>query len=206
MDIQPRLQRLGIDDEDSPQLCERLAIQAYEQYLSFGSKAALDNAVKFGKKSIRAAHDGDIAPPHRLTNLSAILSCRYEQMGDIADLEDAINIARQAIDSTPHDAALLSNLSRMFENRYWRIGNTADLEEAIRVARQAINLTPSENPIQATLLSNLGNKLHNRYKMADEIADLEEAIRVTRQAVNSTPNKGGIWATNLSVDISEQQK
>lgn len=207
MDIQPRLQRLGIDDEDSPQHCERLAIQAYEEYVNSGSKAALDNAVKFGKKSIRVAHDGDNPPHHRLNNLSAMLLCRYERTGDVTDLEDAINIAGQAIDSRPHATSSLSNLSRMFECRYWRFGDKADLEEAVRLARQAVNLTPPEHPSKATYLSNLGNKLHNHYKMTNEIVDLEEAITVTTEAINSTPNGGGIWATwlyNLSMQLTSR--
>ena len=58
--------------------------------------------------------------------------------GEMADLEEAIRVAKQAVDSTPHDhpdqAARLNSLGNMLESRYKRMGEIKDLEEAIKAA------------------------------------------------------------------------
>ncbi|KAB5581191.1 CHAT domain-containing protein [Coniochaeta sp. 2T2.1] len=110
----------------------------------------------------------------------------------MADLEEAITVARQAVASTPDDhpdrAGRLNNLGNKLESRYERTGAMADVEEAITVARQAVSSTPDDHPGRAGRLNNLGNKLQSRYERTGEMADLEEAITVARQAVSSTPD------------------
>ena len=79
------------------------------------------------------------------------------------DLEEAIQTARQAVESTPADhpdrAAWLNNLGNKLESRYERTGEMKDLEEAIQTARQAVESTPADHPDRAAWLNNLGNKL-----------------------------------------------
>ena len=107
------------------------------------------------------------------------------------DLEEAIQTARQAVESTPADhpdqAGRLNNLGNKLESRYERTGEMKDLEEAIQTARQAVESTPADHPDQAGWLNNLGNKLESRYERTGEMKDLEEAIQTARQAVESTP-------------------
>ncbi|KAL2195348.1 CHAT domain-containing protein [Corynascus similis CBS 632.67] len=71
----------------------------------------------------------------RLNNLGVMLQCRYERTGEMADLEEAIEMARQAVESTPHDhpgrAACLHNLGIRLESRYKRTGDMAYLEEVL---------------------------------------------------------------------------
>jgi hypothetical protein len=49
-----------------------------------------------------------------LNNLGTKLGCWYERTGEMADLEEAIKVARQAVDSIPNDhpdrAGRLNNL------------------------------------------------------------------------------------------------
>jgi len=88
---------------------------------------------------------------------------RYERTGKMEDLEEAIQVARQAVDVTPEDhpdlAERLNNLGNRLESRYERTGKVEDLEEAIRVARQAVDVTPKDHPDLAGRLNNLGTKL-----------------------------------------------
>ncbi|KAB5581229.1 hypothetical protein GE09DRAFT_1085583 [Coniochaeta sp. 2T2.1] len=78
-----------------------------------------------------------------LNNFGNMLWSRYERTGEIADLKEAITVARQAVDQTPDDhparAVWLNNLGNMLESRYERRGEMADLEEAITIARQAVD-------------------------------------------------------------------
>ncbi len=110
----------------------------------------------------------------------------------MADLKEAIQVARRAVVSTPEDdpglLVRLNNLGNHLESRYERTGDIADLEEAIQVARRAVVLTPNEDHSNlARCLNCLGNKLERWYERTGDIADLEEAIQVARRAVVSTP-------------------
>lgn len=120
----------------------------------------------------------------------------HERTGKIEDLEEAIRVARQAVEITPEDhpdlAGRLNNLGTKLSRRYDRTRKMDDLEEAIQVARQAVKVTPEEHPDLAAWLNNLGTKLESRYKCTRKMEDLEEAIRAGRQAAELL----------LAVDIS----
>ena len=66
------------------------------------------------------------------------------------DLEEAIRVARQAVDVTPKNhsnlAAWLNNLGNKLGRRYECTGKMEDLEEAIQMARQAVDVTPKDHP------------------------------------------------------------
>ncbi|KAL2136726.1 hypothetical protein VTI74DRAFT_1767 [Chaetomium olivicolor] len=121
-----------------------------------------------------------------------MLESRYERTGEMADLEEAIGIAKQAVELTPHDypdrAGRLNSLGNKLQSRYERTGEMADLEEAIGIARQVVGSTPNDYPDRAGWLNNLGITLQLRYKRTGEMADLEEATGIARQVVGSTPN------------------
>ena len=79
----------------------------------------------------------------------------------VADLEEAIRIGREAVDTTAEDhsdqAMHLNNLGVDFGNRYIRTGAITDLEESIKLIQEAVNTTPQDHPDQAIYLNNLGN-------------------------------------------------
>ncbi|PWI64613.1 hypothetical protein PCL_09507 [Purpureocillium lilacinum] len=69
-----------------------------------------------------------------LNNLGNKLQSRYERTGEMANLEEAIAVARQAVDLTPADhpdlVACLNNLGTKLESRFGRTGDSGDLEES----------------------------------------------------------------------------
>jgi tetratricopeptide (TPR) repeat protein len=116
---------------------------------------------------------------------------RYWRTGNIADLDKALALWRQALDATPPSSpdrpGYLNNLGNGLRARYERTGRLEDLEEAIRVFREAVEATPPGSPDRPAILNNLGNGLRNRYERTGRLEDLEEAIRVFREAVEATP-------------------
>src|SRR2546430_3240235 len=72
-----------------------------------------------------------------LNNLGNKLGRRYECMGRMEDLEEAVRVTEQAVKVTPEDhpdlAARLNNLGNKLGRRDERMGRMEDLEEAIRV-------------------------------------------------------------------------
>jgi tetratricopeptide (TPR) repeat protein len=120
----------------------------------------------------------------------------------MADLEKAINEARQAIEAVSHDhpnrAAYLSNLGNILGQQYTRTGKIKDLKEAIQVTQQAVEITPHGHPQQARRLNNLGNRLESWYEQTGDITDLEEAIRVAKEGFDLTPYDHPERAISLS--------
>ncbi|GKU10360.1 unnamed protein product [Fusarium langsethiae] len=114
-----------------------------------------------------------------LNNLGNQLESLYERTGEMKDLEEAIETARKAIESTPDDhpdlAGMLNNLGIQLSLRYERTGEMKDLEEAIETVRKAIESTPDDHPNLAGMLNNLGIQLSRRYERTGEMKDLEEA-------------------------------
>src|SRR5204862_200408 len=109
------------------------------------------------------------------------------------DLEEAIQVAREAVDAAPQDhpdrTAQLNNLGIRLGDRYSRTGAMDDLEEAIQVAREAVDATGQDHPDRAGRLNNLGIQLGNRYSRAGAMDDLNEAISCYQSAphqLNST--------------------
>ncbi|KAB5536166.1 CHAT domain-containing protein [Coniochaeta sp. 2T2.1] len=145
-------------------------------------------------------HDKEPASPDPI--LHYFYQQRYSRTGAIADLEEAIHVVREAVESTPPDhpdrSAMLNNLGTRLNDRYARTGAMADLEEAILVVREAVESTPRDHPDLARHLNNLGACLSARYSRTGAMADLEEAIRVVREAVESTPRDHPDLARHLN--------
>jgi hypothetical protein len=95
-----------------------------------------------------------------LNKLGNKLESRYEWTGEMQDLEEAIRVARLAVESTPEDhpdrAGKLNSLGNKLESQYDRTGEMQDLEEAIQEARLAVESMPGDHPDQAAWLNNLG--------------------------------------------------
>jgi Flp pilus assembly protein TadD len=75
------------------------------------------------------------------------------------DLEEAIDTARRAVQSTPPDlpalVGRLNSLGAWLGRRFIRSGEMKDLEEAIDTARRVVQLTAPDHPDLAMYLSNL---------------------------------------------------
>ncbi|ROT37123.1 hypothetical protein SODALDRAFT_279961, partial [Sodiomyces alkalinus F11] len=159
-----------------------------QQYSRTGIRQHIDHAVSIAQLSVTLVADDDNWAA-RMNNLGCMLQSRYERTGATADLEEAIGVARQAVEATPDNhpdrATCLNNLGNKLQSRYERTRATADLEEAIGVARQAsVEATPDDHPNRAGWLNNLGSVLAYRYERTGATADLEEAIDCFRQTWN----------------------
>lgn len=126
-----------------------------------------------------------------MINLGIRLSIKFQRLGTMIYLEEAIHLTQQAVNMTPpahpYRALGLQSIGDLFGLRYWRSGMMADLYEAIVASQQAITEMPSDHPERAKRLNSLGNKMRIRYLRTGALP-LEEAIRVTREAANSVPS------------------
>ncbi|KIJ38231.1 hypothetical protein M422DRAFT_231344 [Sphaerobolus stellatus SS14] len=147
------------------------------------------------------AFDED-AKAYYLCDLGTSLSARFEQLGDLSDLEKAIAVQQEAVDLTdddhPEKAGYLSHLGLSFQRRFGQLGDLSDIDQAIVVLQQAVNLDSDAYDNMANWLHNLGVSYNNRFRRLAELSDVEEAINVLQQAVNLSPEDSTTKAVCLN--------
>ncbi|PNP58764.1 hypothetical protein FNYG_15026 [Fusarium nygamai] len=119
-------------------------------------------------------------------NLGHKLGLRYEQKGEMRDLEEAIERAKQAINLTPDDhpdlAAWLDNLGHKLHQRYEQMGEVRDLEEASTCLLQAwhcLNAVPFHRVRAAAECLKLlatQNRVDQGINLGREILDLLPSV------------------------------
>ncbi|MGW1740061.1 tetratricopeptide repeat protein [Nocardia sp. NPDC001965] len=170
-----------------------------------GVSADLDEAVDACRRAVQAS---TAAHPDRaewlkdspvdyidrgiwLNALGNFLRIRSLRTGAPADLDEAVDACRRALQSTfrddPGRGACLTTLGAALQARFIHTESPMDLYEAIEVARRAVTATPAEDPERAVCLNNLGNALRIRFERTGAPADLDEAVAFGRRAVAAAP-------------------
>ncbi|QRW07774.1 CHAT domain protein [Ceratobasidium sp. AG-Ba] len=136
--------------------------------------------------------DGHPDKPGRLNNLGNSWLSRFERLGELSDLDHAIDCQSHAVilapDGHPDKPACLNNLGISWSRRFKRLGELSDLDHAIGCQSQAVSLTPDGHPDKPSRLSNLGNSWLSRFERLGELSDLDHAIDCQSQAVSLTPD------------------
>src|SRR5262245_52471250 len=111
---------------------------------------------------------------------SNVLCTRFNERGDIADVNEAISLHRQALTLVlyphPDRPEALSNLAADLYSRFGQTGDIADMNEAIALNREANPLFPALHPTRPKSLTCLGNLLDTRSRLTHSVSDAEEAI------------------------------
>ncbi|KAM0236981.1 hypothetical protein ACHAP5_009221 [Fusarium lateritium] len=176
-----------------------------------------DSIQKDIRQAMLAAPHSNYDRPTYLTRLAQQLHRRYLRTKHVPDLEEAVLIARDAIDSVLDDALLLaaifSTLGITLRDRYSAKGIKWDLDEAIDYSRQAVAAATQDDPSRARYLDTLGVHLGYRHwrggigSNPDLESSLEEAISVSREAVRLAPighpESAGRWK-NLGTHLGHR--
>ncbi|KAJ7713263.1 CHAT domain-containing protein [Mycena maculata] len=124
-------------------------------------------------------------------NLGYAFMGRYEDAGDIADLDSAIQKLEELMDLVqpdhPDRPKWLQSLAGCLTDRYQKVGDLKDLTAAVERDKEAVDWTPEDNPYRAGRLANLAVSLRDRYQRLGELTDLETALQHGQQAVDLTP-------------------
>ncbi|KAI9462723.1 hypothetical protein HD554DRAFT_2175853 [Boletus coccyginus] len=154
---------------------------------------------RVGPRTVRADDESSVEREStaRLTDedpwtSSVQLMNRFEQFGDLADLQKAITVLKELVRSTSAGddryRGVLGNLGVALSHRFNHMGELSDLEEAISTLRDAINIPPHAHPDKPDYLKSLGSFFLARFERLGELSDLEGGISVLRDAINLTPH------------------
>ncbi|MGV9540174.1 tetratricopeptide repeat protein [Nocardia beijingensis] len=145
-----------------------LAYAYHRRFTRTGSVRDLHAAVETTGEALESIGSDD----NRWLPLAALfasrLRARFEQTGDLRDLNHAVAIARDGIALSlqhPVETSMLIELSTSLRLRYEHVGSGSDLDEALSVARRAADrdLSPST---RAGLLSLLGVAIRLKQEFA----------------------------------------
>jgi tetratricopeptide (TPR) repeat protein len=182
-----------------------LHIALRESYESTGDKPALIEAAAAGRQAValgspagpaRSASHGQTDHVTALTSLATTLRYLSSQSGELAYLEEAAQVGRDAVAGIPAPAdgtadgfraAALNNLGSVLMSLGDRTGDSTVLRESARAHREAVAISPADTLDRAKRLSNLGGALLSLYERTDDQAVLDEAVQVSRDAVSATP-------------------
>lgn len=167
-----------------------LALKDYRHH-SGDPVAALQEIVLVGEQALTLLPVDDLDRPRVLTLFASGLSDRYSHSHDTTDLEEAINLQRQAVELTSDIHRLkpgyLRNLGDYLRRRFGEFKNLADIEAAILFHKRAIELIPDGHRGKPLYLQNLARSLMARYKVSEDFSDSAQAISLYhRAAIDST--------------------
>jgi tetratricopeptide (TPR) repeat protein len=134
--------------------------------------------------------------PHRWLigiPLGPALMRRFEVHGDPADLDEAVQLLREAVErpvlSPAHVVGELVNLAAALINRFRWDRSSADVDEAITYCRRALELTPDGGPGRVRYLHTLGTALVYRFNHLGRRFDLDEAIEIGQAALDTATER-----------------
>jgi tetratricopeptide (TPR) repeat protein len=179
---------LEMKDIEPHKIASMFAITMYEEFTRNGIKEQIDTAISFAQISLRYEHNNPEITNSLLNNLGVFLESRYERVGDMADLEEAIQVARRAVALTPGDhsdlAVILNSLGNKLERRYKRTGDMADLEEANRVFARSWT-SYSSAPFTRIFAASRCLKMIFHLEQYDEAAEIAVSVTDLLPIVNT---------------------
>jgi tetratricopeptide (TPR) repeat protein len=127
-----------------------------------------------------------------LNNAGVYLTTRYEEQGSkTADLEESVDVTRQAVNLAPFDYSdripVLCNFGNRLLCLYDLNRRQEDLEEAIGIVRQILDTKGISVLQQARWSVTLSKCLGSRHDRSQDRGDLDDAIAAARRAIETLP-------------------
>jgi tetratricopeptide (TPR) repeat protein len=128
---------------------------------------------------------------------ASFLRVRYEALGNHTDLQDAITLLRNIVQSfsythSPPEAGVLRVLCICLQFRAEALGYKADLDESITISRLLFARCPSSHINRTRIVETLTSSLGMRYDSTENLDDLDEVILLQREVyqAGADPNSG----------------
>ncbi|KAF2233814.1 hypothetical protein EV356DRAFT_188160 [Viridothelium virens] len=163
---------------------DTLANVLRQRFLLQGHPMDLDRSIELLEEEVKLDVDDLLGAFH---NLSYSLSLRYKILGDVVDLNRAIELGFKAVHSpkVTLESFLdrVRNLVDFLEARFFRFKNITDLQIAKKLLNLAISRVSAESSRFAALSGTLSRLLRTSYNVSNSLEDLEAAIEVARKGV-----------------------
>jgi tetratricopeptide (TPR) repeat protein len=151
----------------------------------------LDKVIKLREDAIMPLPPSHPDRPSFLSNLAIAVHTRFQQLGDLSDLNKVIKLYDDALMLQPPDhpnrPSCLYNFAGVIHTRFEQSGDLSDLNMSIKLHEEVLALQPPGHPSQASYLNNLANALLSRFKKLGNLPDLDKAIKHHEEALTLRP-------------------
>lgn len=130
-------------------------------------------------------------------NLAKCLGCRFDQIGDLADLNTAIQIFIRGASSTPEGhpdkPGRLHNCAKALRDRFSQTGDLNDLNKSIDFSKSTVLLSDTGHPERPVYVTILAHSLICLFEHVGDQDNLEKSIEAYNEALQlsteSDPDK-----------------
>ncbi|KAF8676795.1 TPR-like protein [Rhizoctonia solani] len=127
---------------------------------------------------------------------------RYDRLGEICDIDNAIKYTQMAISLSPEDYPglphLIGDLGGYYSSRFQRLNEVDDITKAIEYTALSLAFYADDDPVFSSKLCNLGVIHSIRFRVLGELDDLNKAIICGTRAVELASNDDQHLAHYLS--------
>ncbi|KAJ6563049.1 TPR-like protein [Mycena vulgaris] len=127
-----------------------------------------------------------------LEDTSFSLHCRFEQLGEPADLTRSVLLQEVVVSLTPDGhrskGNSLNTLAGILRTRFEQLGDPDDLSKCLSLQQDAISLIPDGHPDKLFCLNNLANSLSIRFEHLGDPNDLSKSLLLQEDAVSLIPD------------------
>ncbi|MET8976977.1 CHAT domain-containing protein [Streptomyces sp. NPDC004539] len=178
-----------VGDPDRAGCLTHLAAAHAARYELLMTEADLAEAIRAARDAVVALTPGLSAQERSVTwnNLGMLLRRSHERSHALADLNEAIDALRTAVETAPGGTVAgnaATNLTLALSDLYDRTGGLADLDEAVDAGRLAVGAYPAAYVHRPGALTNLAFVLSDRARTLGRRGDADEAVRYGRAALD----------------------
>ncbi|MEU4154210.1 CHAT domain-containing protein [Streptomyces sp. NPDC026659] len=188
---------LPADHPGRPGRLGTAAVLDFARYGHRGDRSALDTAIT---RAQGARAHGGLSPQDRAVLANQIcltITERFEHDGNRDDLDQAISLAREALDAGTRvdiEMALRVNLAHALHQRYELVGERRDLTDGIACLLRVLGKRRTASPERAVVLAAAAGMYETKAlalwsdgQDRPAVADLDQAVRYAREALKLTP-------------------
>jgi tetratricopeptide (TPR) repeat protein len=168
-----------------------LAARYQISQLSGHSADEMEEIIALSRQALYYSQFGAHRPWIYAGNLASHLLLQFNITGDLANLEEAVNIIRKTVDKHPegHPACLplYFTLSQTLGLRFEETRNKSDLEEALQLKRHVMAVAQATDINYYPAAIEMVSHLCTRFEILHFTEDLEEAVSLAEQLLASAP-------------------
>ncbi|KAG8707101.1 hypothetical protein FRC08_000690 [Ceratobasidium sp. 394] len=188
----------SLPEDDSEYKTFLLITNLVQQYFANQTRvqpepALLDAAISTATHERDYGHSANQMVATVLGELGHLYYTRYKTLGNLADLDSAIDFAKQEISLLEggdiRKVMALANLGLSYRARFDHLGILTDSDAAIDCQTHAFLLAPQAHPIRLGLLNDLGNTYRSRFRRLRRVGNIDTAIGLQSQVVKITPDE-----------------
>ncbi|KAK6363393.1 hypothetical protein TWF730_000825 [Orbilia blumenaviensis] len=170
--------------------------------------ADLNILIKASEEALATTHHDDPCWAVLSNRIDALLTTKFEQTGNISDLQTIIKLNQEYSKKIPKNLAITENLSWALSTRFELLGDLDDLQMAIKICEENRKSISNDQQHKHANLINLSGFLSERFGRIGDPQDLDAAVDAAEESVSitTTPSNKIDALHNLGGALNDRAK